>query len=231
MVGELTASIAHEINQPLSAILSNVDAGDIILEDMGPHLDELRKIIADIRRDSLRASDVIKSVRTLAQKREPDLIKLDLNTVVDRVVELLAQEMQRRAISILITRSPQAAEVRGDPTLLMQVLINLLMNAMDALEARQGETPVPLQMPPIELRVGVSPHEEIHVAVSDQGAGIPREQLGHLFDSFYTSKSHGMGLGLSISRSIIYAHGGRILAINNAGPGVTFHVYLPPYTE
>ena len=231
VVGELTASIAHEINQPLSAILSNADAGDILLENPDAPMDEIRKILWDIRRDGLRASDVIRNVRTLAQKREPDLIKLDLNAVVQSVVELLDQEMRRRGVGILVTPFWKSVYVTGDQTLLVQVLINLVMNAMDALEASQNRPDAPPQTPPIELKVSVSLYDEIQVRVVDQGSGIPKEQLDQLFDSFYTSKSHGMGLGLSISRSIVSAHGGRILATNNPGPGATFHIFLPPYSE
>lgn len=231
VVGELTASIAHEINQPLSAILSNADAGDILLENSDAPMDEIRKILWDIRRDGLRASDVIRNVRTLAQKREPDLIKLDLNAVVESVVELLDQEMRRRGVGILVTPFWKSAYVRGDQTLLVQVLINLIMNAMDSLEASRNRADASPQPPPIELKVSVSLYDEIQIRVVDQGAGIPKEQLDQLFDSFYTSKSHGMGLGLSISRSIISAHGGRIFANNNPGPGATFNIFLPPYSE
>lgn len=228
VVGELTASIAHEINQPLSAILSNVDAADMLLESRKPSMDELRKILRDVRRDGLRASDVIRSVRTLAQKREPHLVKLDLNLVVASVVELLDNEMRRRNLRIIVMPFREPAHVRGDQTLLVQVMINLVTNAMDALEAARHRRNV---MPPIEIRVEASKYDEIHVQVIDQGSGIPAAQLDQLFNSFYTSKPHGMGLGLSISRSIIVAHGGRILATNNAGPGVTFNIFLPPYSE
>ncbi|WP_185742077.1 HAMP domain-containing sensor histidine kinase [Pseudoxanthomonas sp. 3HH-4] len=231
VVGELTASIAHEINQPLSAILSNVDTADILLEDSEPAPDELRKIIRDIRRDGLRASDVIRNVRTMAQKRDPDLVKLDLNDVVESVVELLGHEMRRRGIGIVVIPYWKSAYVRGDQSLLVQVLINLVVNAMDALEAGRIRHNAPAQLPPVELKIGISQYDEIHLSVVDEGPGIPDEHLDQLFSSFYTSKSHGMGLGLSISRSILSAHGGRIQATNNPGQGATFHIFLPPYSD
>lgn len=231
IVGELTASIAHEISQPLSAILSNADTADIYLEDSNPPVDELRKILRDIRRDALRASDVIRNVRSLARKRDPDLVKLEANGLAHSVVDLLEQEKRRRGMCIHVVPLDRPAYVRGDQALLVQVLINLVMNAMDSLEASGGQPGACMDQPPIELHVGESPHGEIELKVVDQGCGIPEEQLGQLFDSFYTSKAHGLGLGLSISRSIISMHGGRILANNNAGAGVTFHVFLPPYSE
>ena len=115
--------------------------------------------------------------------------------------------------------------------MLIQALINLVLNSMDALEAAGAGREVGEPVPPVAIKVSATPYDEIEIRVVDQGTGIPKERLVQLFDSFYTSKSHGMGLGLSISRSIVSAHGGRILATNNAGPGATFHIFLPPYTD
>ena len=231
VVGELTASIAHEINQPLAAILSNADAGEILLENPDFQLEEIQRILSDIRRDGLRAGDVIRNVRTLAQKREPDLVKLDLNFVVETVGELLYQEVRRRRIEIAVTPFWKPAYVRGDQSLLIQALINLVLNSMDALEAAGAGREVGEPVPPVAIKVSATPYDEIEIKVVDRGTGIPKERLIQLFDSFYTSKSHGMGLGLSISRSIVSAHGGRIQATNNAGPGATFHIFLPPYAD
>lgn len=231
VVGELTASIAHEINQPLAAILSNADAGEILLENTDFEPDEIQRILSDIRRDGLRAGEMIRNVRTLAQKREPDLVELDLNQVVQSVTDLLHQEARRRRIRIVSTPLGQPALVRGDSSLLMQVVINLVLNAMDALEAVDEDRDAERPLPPVEIGVFLAAHDEIEIRVVDQGTGIPEMQLNQLFDSFYTSKSHGMGLGLSISRSIVLAHGGRILASNNPSRGATFHVFIPPYLE
>jgi signal transduction histidine kinase len=229
VVGELTASIAHEINQPLAAILSNADAGEILLENLDLESDEIQKILSDIRRDGLRAGEVIRNVRTLAQKRQPELTKLDINLVVESMTELLYHEARRRRIEINVTPLSKPAFVRGDQSLLVQVLINLVVNAMDALElASAGREPERF-LPAVEIKVFTTSHNEIEIRVVDQGTGIPQKQLSQLFDSFYTSKSHGMGLGLSITRSIVSAHGGRILASNNPVRGATFHIFLPPY--
>ena len=226
VVGELTAAIAHEINQPLGAILSNADAGEILLERADPPLEEIRKILADIRRDGLRASDVIRHVRTLVRKRELDLQRVDANQLVAQVALLLEEEAQRRRIVLLTDPSPRAAAVLGDRALLEQVHINLVLNAMDAVEAA-----IPDESrfrPPIVLGVSDTPDGEVELRIVDAGSGIPDDKLEHLFDSFYTSKPHGMGLGLSIARSIIEAHGGRIRAQNNSKAGATFRVILPP---
>jgi signal transduction histidine kinase len=230
VVGELTASIAHEINQPLGAILSNADAGEILLDNPDPPLDEIRKILGDIRRDGLRASGVIRHVRTLVRKRELELERLDANVVAADVIALLEPEARRRRIAVASALSPQATYLYGDRALMEQVHINLILNAMDAVEAASAGESVSLVRPPIVLGVSTTPHGEIEFRISDAGTGIPTEQLGHLFDSFYTSKPHGMGLGLSIARSIVEAHGGRIQADNNRDAGATFRVTLPPYS-
>ena len=230
IVGELTASLAHEINQPLGAILSNADAGELLLADPNPPMDEIRQIFADIRRDGLRASDVIRHVRKLVRKRELEFEKLDANVVATGVIALLEAEARDRRIPITASLWPRPAYMRGDRALIEQMLINLIMNAMDAL----GSVGAPGEATfarPIVLAVSSTSHDEIELQVIDAGAGIPPERLEHLFDSFYTSKAHGMGLGLSISRSIVEAHGGRIRAENNRGGGATFSATFPPFME
>jgi signal transduction histidine kinase len=229
IVGELTASLAHEINQPLGAILSNADAGEILLENPHPPFDVIRQILADIRRDGLRASDVIQHVRKLVRKRELELEKLDANAVATDVTALLAPQARGRRVAIAMTLWPQPAYLRGDRALIEQVLINLIMNAMDAVEAKGAADDAPSARPPIALAVSITGDGEIEFQITDAGIGIPVERLSHLFDSFYTSKAHGMGLGLSISRSIIEAHGGRIHAENNLGAGASFRVTLPSF--
>lgn len=226
IVGELTASIAHEINQPLGAILSNADAGEILLEHPEPPLDEIRQILGDIRRDGLRASEVIRHVRKLVRKRELELEKLDANRMITDVIGLLALEARKRRIPIIPTLSTEPLHLYGDRGLLEQMLINLVLNAMDAVEAAH---PADDAVVPIDFGVSTTRHGEVEFHVIDAGAGIPAERLDHLFDSFYTSKAHGMGLGLSIARSVVEAHGGRIHAQNNPDAGATFRVALPPF--
>lgn len=231
IVGELTASIAHEINQPLGAILSNVDAGEILLDRADPPLDEIRQILKDVRRDGLRASDVIRHVRTLVRKRELEEEKIDANAIVADVVALLEPEARRRRIPVASVLSLQHVYVRGDRAHLEQVLINLILNAMDAVETMNLADGASSAQPPIVIGVYSTGHREIEIWISDAGPGVPVERLSHLFDSFYTSKPHGMGLGLSIARSIIEAHGGRIRVENNRDSGATFTITLPPYGD
>jgi signal transduction histidine kinase len=231
IVGELTASIAHEINQPLGAILSNVDAGEILLDHANPPLDEIRQILIDVRRDGLRASDVIRHVRTLVRKRELEMEKIDANAIAADVIALLEPEARRRRIPLASVLSPQHANVRGDRTHLEQLLINLMLNALDAVETMSPGDGASSGRAPIVIGVSSTRHREIEIWISDAGPGVPAERLSHLFDSFYTSKPHGMGLGLSIARSIAEAHGGRIRVENNRDAGATFKITLPPYDE
>jgi signal transduction histidine kinase len=231
IVGELTASLAHEINQPLGAILSNADAAELLLADPNPPLDEIRQILVDIRRDGLRASDVIRHVRKLVRQRELEFEKLDANAVAIEVIELLGAEARNRRIPIAPSLWPQPAYVYGDRALIGQMLINLLTNAMDSIDSVIAEGGTPPAAVPVVLGVSSTSHGEIEFQVVDSGAGIPIERLEHLFDSFYTSKAHGMGLGLSIARSIVEAHGGRIRAENNREGGATFRATFPPFEE
>lgn len=233
IVGELTASIAHEINQPLGAILSNAEAGDILLGRVDPPLEEIRQILQDIHRDGLRASNVIRQVRTLVRKQQFTLEKLDANTLAEDVMDLVAGEARKRRIRLHHAPALAPAYIRGDRAPLEQVLLNLLLNAMDAMDTMgstdaDDEPEIGSQMP-VVLGVTQLASDDIEIRIVDGGPGIPPDRLDRLFDSFYTSKAHGMGLGLSIARSIVEAHGGWIHAENNPSAGATFRVIFPPF--
>jgi signal transduction histidine kinase len=220
LVGELSASIAHELNQPLGAILSNSDAGELLLESAGPQLDDIRQILADIRRDDLRASEVIKHLRALLRKGEVELQPLDLNEVVADALRLVDGESRRRGIELETELSAVLPAVRGDKTQLQQVLLNLVLNGMEAMAESSAKRRLTVQ-------TASDPNEEAEVVVTDTGPGISPDRLPRLFDAFFTTKDYGMGLGLSIARSIIESHGGRIWAENNADGGAAFRFTLP----
>jgi two-component system, LuxR family, sensor kinase FixL len=221
VVGELTGSIAHEINQPLGAILSNAEAAELLLESESPSLDEVRKILADIRKDDLRASEVIQRVRALLHKRELSMLPLDLNEVAEEVVRLVSADAHRRNVALETEFASGPTAIRGDRVHLQQVLLNLLLNGMEAMiDMPQGARR-------IVVRTERTADQTVKVSVSDTGHGIPSDRLPHVFDSFFTTKEHGIGLGLAIARSIVEVHGGRIWASNDPGGGATFSFTLP----
>jgi len=221
VAGELTASIAHEINQPLGAILSNADAAEILLERPHPPLDEIRQILSDIRRDDLRASDVIQHLRSLLRKHALEIQSLDINELITEVLRLAAADGQRRRVHFAREFAADLPPVPGDRVHLQQVLLNLLLNAMDAM----AETPIPRRR--VTFRTRRVGEAAVEVAVIDTGSGIAEDRLRHIFDSFFTTKKEGMGLGLSIARSIIESHRGTLTVVNNPDGGATFAFTLP----
>ena len=220
VVGELTASLAHEINQPLNAILNNADAAELLLEHGSARLDEVRQILTDIRKDDLRASGVIRHARELLRKHEPERQPLDLGELVAGVLQLLGRDAERRQVALELELAPGLPVVYGDKVHLEQALLNLLLNGMDAM----ADTPVPRRR--LAVRTGRS-GGVVEVAVMDNGHGIPATTLPRLFESFYTTKKDGMGLGLPLARSIVEAHGGRIWAENRPEGGATFRFTVP----
>jgi PAS domain S-box-containing protein len=220
-LGELTASIAHEINQPLGAILSNADAAELLLESESPPLDEVRKILADIRNDDVRASEIIRRIRLLTRKRAMQREGLEVNEVTTDVVRLMEAEALRRNVSLHTEFTAVPVMIFGDRVHLQQVLMNLILNGMEAM----ADTPEADR----HLFVRIAPNGErrVEISVTDSGRGIPTGKLPRLFDSFFSTKEDGMGMGLAIARSIIDAHRGRIAAENNSDGGATFRFDLP----
>jgi len=221
LAGQLTASIAHEINQPLGAILVNTGAAKGFLEDTPPNLDEVRNILADIRKEDLRAGEVIRRVRALLIKGDVERQPTDINALAVDTLALLDPEARRRGIAIETALAPDLPAARVDRVQVQQALLNLCVNAMDAMsETVTG----PRQL---ELATTAGENSGIEIAISDHGPGIRQEEMPRLFDSFFTTKPHGMGLGLSITRSIVEAHGGTLTAENRADGGAIFRIVLP----
>lgn len=221
VVGQLSASIGHEINQPLGAILSNADAADLMLATSEPDLDEIRLILTDIRKDSLRASRIVRQIEALARKQPLDFREINLQDLCKDVLHLIAPLARGRGVAILTNFDSHVPLVRGDPILLQQAMLNLLLNAMDAL------TDAPESQAVIELSTSTSRHGEIEVVVRDHGNGVSEQHLNQLFDAFFTTKKHGLGLGLPTVRSIIESHGGRIVADNHPEGGTVFCFIIP----
>lgn len=219
-MGQLSSALAHELNQPLGAILRNAEAAELILKMEPPDLQELREIVSDIKQDDHRAGTVIDHMRSLLKKREFQFERLSLDEVVGQVGGLLNSEVQRRRASLTFDIEPGLPPVSGDLIHLQQVLINLVTNALDAVS----------DMPEARRRLRVQARriaaDAVEVSLRDRGPGIPEEHFKHVFSPFVSSKSDGMGLGLAICNTIIAAHGGRIWAENNALGGATFRFTL-----
>ena len=222
LAGELVASIAHEINQPLTSIQSNASAGLRRLNDgPGPSsVTELREIFLDIRGQSRRAADVVARVRALADRRPVERQLLDVNEVAGGIVRLVGTEVRRRGVTVRTELAPSLPAIAGDRVCLEQVILNLVSNAMDAMEQLDEEE---RQLLVRTRRLDAA----VEIAVSDVGHGIPPDRMDRLFDAFFTTKREGLGLGLAIVRTIVEAHDGRIWAEDHGGRGATFRMTLP----
>jgi len=220
-MGEMTASIAHEVFQPLTAIVTNADAGLRWLQRPKPNLGEVRTTLERIIEDGKRGSEVIKRIRSLVRKTNTHKEPLNINEVVQEVAALACREAQKRGIFLRTELGAALPPVEGDRVQLQQVILNLVMNG---LEASEGVTDRPREL---VIRTQLRAPDAVLVAVQDAGVGLDPERLPRLFEAFFTTKRGGMGMGLSISRSIIEAHRGRLWATRNAGPGATFQFVLP----
>ncbi|WP_183231986.1 PAS domain S-box protein [Bradyrhizobium sp. SBR1B] len=224
-LGELTTSIAHEINQPLAAILSNADACLSWMAREAPNLAAARSSVEWIIEDAIRASEVIRSIRALAKKGEIEMVPLDINQVVRDVVALVARELTSHRVTLRSELMSALPTVLGDRVQLQQVVINLVMNGIEAMEAVTDR--------PRELLIQSSTDDlgYVQLAVSDCGVGIAENDADRVLDPFFTTKPSGLGMGLSICRSIVEAHGGRISVVQKNGPGATFQFALPQHKE
>jgi signal transduction histidine kinase len=223
-MGELTAALAHELNQPLTAILQNAGVAKLLLNSntVPPALDDIHDIIADIRNDDIRAAQIIQRMRRLLQKHDLEALPVDLNDVAQETIAIVRPDAHSREIQLEVDLADAMPAIQGDRIHLQQVLLNLVMNAVDAVAAMPAERR--------HVRIWTR-HDDgvVRVAVTDAGAGIPADRIAEIFEPFFTTKTGdaGMGMGLAIARSIIEAHGGRIAAENNAGGGATVWFNVP----
>ncbi|WP_407170631.1 PAS domain S-box protein [Bradyrhizobium sp. ORS 111] len=224
-LGELAASIAHEVNQPLAAVVTNAAACLRWLDRAPPDLNEARGAVEAIVKDGNRAGEVIQHVRALVNKTVEQKAPLDINDVVNEVISLVQHQLLSHRVSLRLELTPGLPLVLADRIQLQQVILNLVINGIEAMQAVTDR--------PRELVIGTHQNEARHILVTvrDCGVGVAAENADRLFDAFFTTKSAGMGMGLSICRSIIEAHGGRLSMAGSAGPGATFQFTLPLYQE
>ncbi|MEH2478548.1 PAS domain S-box-containing protein [Nitrobacteraceae bacterium AZCC 2146] len=224
-LGELTASIAHEVNQPLAAVVTNAAACLRWLDHETPNLDEARSTVKSIINDGNRAGEVIQRVRALVNKTSDQKVPLHINEVVNEVIILVQHELLSHRVSLRMELAPALPVVIADRIQLQQVILNLVINGVEAMQSVTDR--------PRELMIRTHQDEalKILVTVKDGGVGIDAENADRLFNAFFTTKSNGMGMGLSICRSIVDAHGGRLSASSNVGPGATFQFTLPLHQE
>lgn len=224
-MGELTASLAHELNQPLTAILSNAQAAQRLLAADVVDLDEIREILDDIVADDKRAGGVIRRLRSLLKKGDLEFAALDLNEIASEVASLVRNDTLTRNVSMSLELAADLPSVRGDRAQLQQVVLNLVLNGLEAMrEAPAGDRS-------LVIRTARDGAAAVRLAVEDAGIGIDEANVDRLFQPLHTTKAEGLGMGLAIARTIVEAHGGRLEAANNVRGGATFHFTLPVNTE
>jgi len=219
-MGELTASLAHEVNQPITAAVNGASTCVRWLTRDDPDLGEAREAALGAIRNAKRAADIINRIRSIAKKGESKRRLADVNDLIEEMIALLRNEASRYSISIRTDLDADLPKVMADSVQVQQVMMNLIMNGIDAMKEVDRTRELTIQSRLAENR-------QLTISISDTGVGLPAEQADHIFDAFFTTKSHGLGMGLRISRSIVESHGGRLWAADNSPHGASFAFTLP----
>jgi signal transduction histidine kinase len=222
-LGELAASLAHEIKQPLTAVILNAKVCQQWIDQIPSNTEEARASAKRIERDGTRAVEVVNRVRSFYKKDAPDRRELvDLSQLIQEMIMLVRGETMGNSVAVRLELADGLPKVMADSVQLQQVLINLVLNAIEAMRDRGGELTIGSQL---------TADRNVVISVSDTGIGLPTDHLDRIFDPFFTTKPQGTGMGLALTRSIVESHGGRVWAVANAGPGATFHFALPVQSE
>jgi signal transduction histidine kinase len=219
-MGELAASLAHEIKQPISGAITNVNTCMRRLGRDEPNLDEVRALIAKIGRDVQRAAEIIERIRSQFEKGALNQQTVDVNEIILETIALLHDQAVRHNVSVRTELAADLPQIVGDRVQLQQVMMNLIVNSIEAMKELDGTREVIVKSQQVE-------NEQILVSVIDTGIGVPPQLVEQIFAPLFTTKPHGTGMGLRISRSIIESHGGRLWAVGSSGRGATFHLNLP----
>ena len=223
-MGELTASLAHEVNQPIAAAVTDANTCLRWLNRDHPDMEEAREAASRVVKDAARAAEIISQIRLLFKKGAPQRELVDINEIIQEMVALIRGEITRHSISVRTELAENIPPIMGDRVQLQQVLMNLVINGIDAMKDVDGTRQ-------LAIRSQRAENEHVTVSVSDTGVGLPRQQADRIFDAFFTTKLHGTGMGLRISRSIAESHGGRLWASDNAPRGASFSLTLPIKVE
>jgi PAS domain S-box-containing protein len=223
-MGELTASLAHEVNQPITAAVTNANTCVRWLAGDTPNIQEARDAAIRSAKDGTRAAEIISRIRLLFRKGTTERQLVDVNEVIREIIVLLRGEAMRFSVSIHTELAANLPQLMADRIQLQQVMLNLIMNSIDAMKDIDGTREIVIKSQPAE-------NKELQVSVSDTGVGLPAQQADEIFNAFFTTKLQGTGLGLSISRSIVESHSGRLWADGNSPRGATFHIALPTRVE
>jgi signal transduction histidine kinase len=220
-IGALAGSLAHELNQPLTAMLSNAQAGLRLLVGGPPQIEMVRDILSDVATDAYRAGEIIRRTRHLLKQDEPERVLLDVADVVSETIRTVGDEALLRKVRVSVEAEPDVPQVEADPVQLQQVVLNLLLNGFDAMEPVAPEERV------LSVRIAPSADGGVEIVVQDRGPGVEPQRLTRIFEPFYTTKGSGMGMGLYVTRAIVDAHGGTITAASEPGRGLEVRVRLP----